>query len=246
MSRVWSARQVIDAARLDLAAVSTESMWYDERIREHDSDVAAIDRRIGEAWDHLCALLVPDLDAARLDALASSLGLPMIHAAAVEAGTRSEVARQQALRAAAEASPLYQNREGLRNECEILLVECDELLAPLRAVFVTIVDDPRFIRLRADGPKPPANGPWPMRRTLLPELRAEAVAEDNSIAAIRASIGGREWTPGDRPDLPDGRHVVEWVAVARDASQAAPLVGSFTGLPDDPLGMEVQVQVTTE
>ena len=151
MSGVWSARQVRDAALADNEALRQETAWYDERIREHDADLAAIDARLGEAWAHLGAVLVPDLDPARLDALALRIGLPAIGARAVEAGTRSELARQQGLRAAAGASPLYQNREGIRNECEIRIAECDELLAPLRAVYDVICRDPRFIRLRADG-----------------------------------------------------------------------------------------------
>ena len=101
MSGVWSARQVRDAALADNEALRQETAWYDERIREHDADVAAIDARLGEAWAHLGAVLVPDLDPARLDALALRIGLPAIGARAVEAGTRSELARQQGLRAAA-------------------------------------------------------------------------------------------------------------------------------------------------
>jgi hypothetical protein len=151
VSGFWSARQVRDAAVADNEALRRESAWYDERIREHDGDIAAIDARLAEAWTHLCAVLVPELDPARLEALALKLGLPAIGARVVEAGTRSELARQQGLRAAAGASPLYQNREGIRNECEIRIAECDELLAPLRAVYDVICRDPRFIRLRADG-----------------------------------------------------------------------------------------------
>ena len=97
------------------------------------------------------------------------------------------------------------------------------LAGPPSAAKIIIARKETRLRLRAEGPKPPASGPWPLRRAMLPELRAEAVAEDNSIAAIRASIGGREWTPGALPDVPDGRHVVEWVAVARDGQPGQPL-----------------------
>jgi hypothetical protein len=34
--------------------------------------------------------------------------------------------------------------------------------------------------------------------------------------------------------------------VARDASQAAPLVGSYNGTPDDFVSMQVNVEVTAE
>ena len=113
------------------------------------------------------------------------------------------------------------------------------LAGPPGAAKILIARKDTRIRLRANGPKPPANGPWPMRRALLPELRAEAVAEDNSIAAIRASIGGREWTPGARLDLSDGRHAVEWVAVARDGQPGQPLRQEI--LLDDQ-GPEVRVE----
>jgi hypothetical protein len=36
------------------------------------------------------------------------------------------------------------------------------------------------------------------------------------------------------------------VAVAREAAQAAPLVGSFTGIPGDFLALQVAVEVTAE
>lgn len=97
------------------------------------------------------------------------------------------------------------------------------LAGPPSAAKIIIARTDTRLRLRAGGPQPPANGPWPVRRFMLPELQAEAVAEENSIAAIRASIGGREWTPGALPDLPDGRHVVEWVAVARNGRPGPPL-----------------------
>jgi hypothetical protein len=45
--------------------------------------------------------------------------------------------------------------------------------------------------------------------------------------------------------LVGGRNLIR-VAVAREASQAAPLVGSFTGKPDDFLALNVTVEVTAE
>ncbi len=161
MSRPWSARQVRDAALADNEALQRESQWYEQRLDEHNGDIARIDERIAEAWTHLGAVLVPELEPALLGELALRLGLPAINARAVEAGTRSELARLVALRDSAAASPIYQNREGIRNECAIRLAECDELLAPLRAVYEEIVEDPRFIRLRTNGyGSPRYEGRW--------------------------------------------------------------------------------------
>lgn len=65
-------------------------------------------------------------------------------------------------------------------------------------------------------------------------------------AWLQVYLPGAGWVEFDPTNaLAGGRNLIR-VAVARDASQAAPLIGSFTGSPDDPLGMEVQVQVTTE
>lgn len=151
MSRVWSAHEVVQAAGADNRALGDEARWYDERLREHRADLGAIDARINEAWEHLGSVLVPDLAPERLDRLAQDLGLPVIGARSVEAGTRSEQARLAAQRDAALASPSYRNREGIRNECDIRLAECAEQLAPLEAVFEPIGADPRFRRLAASG-----------------------------------------------------------------------------------------------
>jgi transglutaminase-like putative cysteine protease len=65
-------------------------------------------------------------------------------------------------------------------------------------------------------------------------------------AWLQVYLPGAGWVEFDPTNaLVGGRNLIR-VAVARDASQAAPLVGSFTGLPDDPLGMQVEVEVKTE
>lgn len=147
---MWTAHQVIGAAHSDNRALQDEDAWYRERFTEHKADLAALDERTAEAWDHLGAVLVPELAPGLLDALAWQIGLPAIAARAVELGTQQEVARQQAALASVEVEPEYLNREGLRLECEFLLAECDDLLAPLHAVYAEIHKDPRFHRLRAN------------------------------------------------------------------------------------------------
>jgi hypothetical protein len=151
VSRAWSAREVVRAAGADNQALMNEGEWYDARLREHRADLERIDARIGEAWEHLGSVLVPDLEPARLDDLARRVGLPAIGARAVEAGTRAEQTRLEALRTGALASSVYQHREGIRNECDIRLAECEEQIAPLRDVYKPICDDPRFRRLAANG-----------------------------------------------------------------------------------------------
>ena len=65
-------------------------------------------------------------------------------------------------------------------------------------------------------------------------------------AWLQVFLPGAGWVEFDPTNaLIGGRNLIR-VAVARDASQAAPLVGSFKGAADDLVSMTVSVQVTTE
>jgi len=65
-------------------------------------------------------------------------------------------------------------------------------------------------------------------------------------AWLQVFLPGAGWVEFDPTNaLIGGRNLIR-VAVARDASQAAPLVGTFTGAADDLQSMTVSVQVTTE
>jgi transglutaminase-like putative cysteine protease len=59
-------------------------------------------------------------------------------------------------------------------------------------------------------------------------------------------LPGAGWVEFDPTNAIVGGHNLIRVAVARDASQAAPLVGSFSGAPEDFDSMSVEVEVTTE
>lgn len=64
-------------------------------------------------------------------------------------------------------------------------------------------------------------------------------------AWMQVYLPGAGWVEFDPTNaLVGGRNLIR-VAVARDASQAVPLSGSFTGAPADYLGMTVEVEVTT-
>lgn len=64
-------------------------------------------------------------------------------------------------------------------------------------------------------------------------------------AWMQVFLPGAGWVEFDPTNaLVGGRNLIR-VAVARDAAQAAPLSGSFTGAADDFLGMAVEVQVTS-
>jgi transglutaminase-like putative cysteine protease len=65
-------------------------------------------------------------------------------------------------------------------------------------------------------------------------------------AWLQIYLPGAGWVEFDPTNaLVGGRNLIR-VAVARDASQAVPLAGSFVGQPDDFLGMNVSVEVTAE
>jgi transglutaminase-like putative cysteine protease len=65
-------------------------------------------------------------------------------------------------------------------------------------------------------------------------------------AWVQIFLPGAGWVEYDPTNaLIGGRNLIR-VAVARDASQAIPLAGTYTGLPTDYLGIKVEVTVTTE
>jgi transglutaminase-like putative cysteine protease len=65
-------------------------------------------------------------------------------------------------------------------------------------------------------------------------------------AWLQVFLPGAGWVEFDPTNaLVGGKNLVR-VAVARDASQAAPLVGSYNGTPDDFVSMQVNVEVTAE
>ncbi len=65
-------------------------------------------------------------------------------------------------------------------------------------------------------------------------------------AWVQIFLPGAGWVEYDPTNaLIGGRNLIR-VAVARDASQAVPLAGTYVGKPDDFLGIQVEVTVTTE
>jgi transglutaminase-like putative cysteine protease len=65
-------------------------------------------------------------------------------------------------------------------------------------------------------------------------------------AWVQVFLPGAGWVEFDPTNaLIGGRNLIR-VAVARDASQAAPLSGSYNGAPEDFASMSVEVQVTAE
>ena len=64
-------------------------------------------------------------------------------------------------------------------------------------------------------------------------------------AWVRVYLPGAGWVEFDPTNGIVGNRDLIRVAVAREASQAVPLSGTWTGFPADSLGMEVEVHVTS-
>jgi transglutaminase-like putative cysteine protease len=64
-------------------------------------------------------------------------------------------------------------------------------------------------------------------------------------AWVRVYLPGAGWVEFDPTNGIVGNRDLIRVAVAREASQAVPLAGSWTGFPADSLGMDVEVHVTS-
>lgn len=149
--RAWGAREVVEAVNVQSKALHEEARWYDEQIQQHHDDLQAVQRGNEEAWQHLAAVIVPDLDAARLDRVAATVGLPAIGRDAVAAGMQYEHDRMHRRIAEVEANPEYVDREGILLECERQIAEYDEMIAPFTADVTSIHADPVWHRLRDAG-----------------------------------------------------------------------------------------------
>ena len=81
----------------------------------------------------------------------------------------------------------------------------------------------------------------------LTEGGANAVVGGGATHAwVQIFLPGAGWLEFDPTNaLVGGKNLIR-IAVTRDPKQAIPLAGSFTGKPDDFLGMDVQVEITVE
>ncbi len=143
-----------------------------------------------------------------------------------------------AMIAAIEAEFTYQRREevGVQTPVETLDLKCGSC----RDFAVFMMDAVRFLGLAAQF----------VSGYLYDEALIDAggglVGGGATHAWIQVYLPGVGWVEFDPTNaLVGGRNLIR-VAVAREAAQAAPLVGSFTGAADDFLALNVTVEVTAE
>lgn len=148
--RPWSAGEVVAACAAQAEALQAEARAYDDELRAHRVDLHTLDGEAEAAWQHLCEVLVPELAPEALARVAGACELPSLMPAAVHAAQAREAAALAKRIAEIDATPEYVQREGLLNEVEIRVAECDESLAPLRAVFDPILGAPGWARLRRE------------------------------------------------------------------------------------------------
>jgi transglutaminase-like putative cysteine protease len=72
------------------------------------------------------------------------------------------------------------------------------------------------------------------------------VGGGSTHAWVQVYVPGAGWMEMDPTNGIIGNRDLIRVAVARDSAQAVPLSGTWTGFPSDHLGMEVEVDVTSD
>ena len=77
-------------------------------------------------------------------------------------------------------------------------------------------------------------------------ISAKRLGGGNTHAWVRVFLPNGGWAEFDPTNGIVGNRDLIRVAVVRDPAQACPLFGSWRGMPDDFLGMDVEVQVTVE
>ena len=133
--------------RLQQASLETEQLHRLQR--SIGADVARQDQELDDAWGHLAEVLVPFLDVASLDALATRMRLPAVAAQAVIARRQATLSRATTRRVELLADPRLRDAEAIENEVQIRLAELDEAMVPLRTSTSAMESTPYFMELLA-------------------------------------------------------------------------------------------------
>ncbi|MFO1490655.1 MAG: FecR domain-containing protein [Kiritimatiellia bacterium] len=93
-------------------------------------------------------------------------------------------------------------------------VDRDGLAGPPSEPCSIVIQKDTRIELRSEPPAVEEGGLWHVRGTH--RFTASAVAEVNSIGQVRATVDGKSRDGAIIESLPEGRHTLEWTAVALD------------------------------
>lgn len=148
MSLVWN-RQVLLQVEGRLQQISLEEAALHKLQRTIGADAARQDQELEGAFDHLAEMLIPGLDAARLDAVSRALHLPNVGAAVAAQMRHTILSRATARRAQLVADPRVQNAEAIDNEVAIRVAELQEAAAPLETSTRALEAEPLFLELLA-------------------------------------------------------------------------------------------------
>ena len=112
-------RQMLERVESRLQQISLEEAALQKLQRSVGADAARQDQELEGAFDHLAEILVPGLDAARLDAVSRALHLPGVSAAVGAQMRHTILFRATQRRTQLVADPRVQNAEAIDNEVAI-------------------------------------------------------------------------------------------------------------------------------
>jgi hypothetical protein len=142
-------RQMLERVESRLQQIALEEAALHKLQRSVGADTARQDQELEGAFDHLAGILVPALDAARLDAVSRALHLPGVSAAVAAQMRHTILFRATQRRDQLVADPRVQNAEAIDNEVAIRLAELQEAAAPLETSTRSLENEPLFLELLA-------------------------------------------------------------------------------------------------
>jgi hypothetical protein len=142
-------REMLGRVERRLQQISLEETALQKLQRTIGADASRQDQELEGAFDHLAEVLVPGLDAPRLDVASRALHLPNIGAAVAAQMRHTILLRATQRRAELVVDPRVQSAEAIDNEVAIRFAELQEAAAPLETSTRALEVEPLFLELLA-------------------------------------------------------------------------------------------------